>query len=175
MGASCLSLELPSQPIERVEQRPRFDGSPLPHAGVRNRLLISGTSSPFSSLSAITRSAMALALEIAEDFVVEYTSTPGRSGTSAIQRPSVSFSVSIVICASCSLEFTSSLPLRQGIEVELVAANSYCGKRKKLGSINGPRTTRRGGCQASGSQLVGASTSSGSMLRSPTCNREPAP
>ena len=50
--------------------------------------MLTGSDSPFSSLSAITRRARISALDIATAAELPYERTPGSSGTSAIHRPS---------------------------------------------------------------------------------------
>src|SRR5208283_1755993 len=66
---------------------------PVAHAAKRS-LNGSGSSSPLSTMSASTCSAIALALRTAASGVAPYAITPGRAGTAASQRPSSSFSVS---------------------------------------------------------------------------------
>jgi hypothetical protein len=68
---------------------------PLAHAILRSRLIVvGGASSECSTSSAIDRSAIAYALLTASSFVAPYANAPGTCGISAIQRPSVSSSVS---------------------------------------------------------------------------------
>ena len=93
----------PALPLDRpsdAEQRRQDAGCPSRRPGdqaaMKEMVSSSGPASPCSSRSATTRSASAWARACASRCVGPYARTPGRSGTSAIHRPSSSCSSSIV-------------------------------------------------------------------------------
>jgi hypothetical protein len=88
--------ERPADPRKRPQDAAGSCGGPRPHRETNRSLAAIGAGSPRSIRSAITRRASAAALFRASASVAPYTSTPGSSGTSPIQRPSSSWSISIV-------------------------------------------------------------------------------
>src|SRR5208282_4041696 len=89
MGAAS-ALDAPACTQQSREYSSGLGGGPVTHAASNIKLDGTGSSSPFSIRSAITRSASASTAASAFARVLPYASTPGNSGTSAIQRPSVS-------------------------------------------------------------------------------------
>lgn len=78
-----------------------FGPRPLTHAiACSRRIEFGGSSRECSTSSATDLSAMAYALLMASSLVSPYANAPGTSEISAIQRPSVSRSVSMVNCKS---------------------------------------------------------------------------
>ena len=95
MGAAS-ALDAPACPQQSCKHASGLCGGPVAHAASNIRLDGTGSSSPFSMRSAITRNANASTAASAFARVLPYASTPGNSATSAIQRPSVSRSNSTV-------------------------------------------------------------------------------
>jgi hypothetical protein len=81
-----------------ANQRPKYDArlrtAPFAQAGMWRTLIESGMSLECSTSSAIAYKANAYAFAFASSTVVPYAIAPGTSGISAIQRPSVSRSIS---------------------------------------------------------------------------------
>src|ERR1019366_1436973 len=83
----------------RRQRASRLGRRPSAHAAIENRSVSAPDGiSPCSISSAITRNARALAFRVASSGVAPYTVTPGSSGMSPIQRPSVSRSNRMVSC-----------------------------------------------------------------------------
>lgn len=102
---ATFALDCPPDSKQRSQNPPRLRGRPLAHAAATNEMsTISTGVSPCSMRSATTCSAKACTRETASSRVAPYTMTPGRSRTSAIQRPSSSRSSSIVNRISASVE-----------------------------------------------------------------------
>src|SRR6266700_561987 len=79
---------------ERAEYDFSFVARPLAQAEILRTLIESGMSFDFSTSSATAYNASAYAFALASSTVVPYAIAPGTSGISAIQRPSVSRSIS---------------------------------------------------------------------------------
>src|ERR1035438_1666094 len=89
----------PPDPLQRRQRASRLGRGPSAHAAIENRSVSAPDGiSPCSISSAITRNARALAFRVASSGVTPYTVTPGSSGISPIQRPSVSRSSRMVSC-----------------------------------------------------------------------------
>src|SRR5271157_2693036 len=98
----------PPNALQRRQRPPRLGCGPLAHAAMENcSVSAAGFISPCSISSAITRRARDLAFSVASSGVAPYTVTPGSSGMSAIQRPSVSRSNRIVSCICLILPFAA--------------------------------------------------------------------
>ena len=95
VGATTFALDRPADTKQRRKKLTCLNGRPV-HPCTANTPSISGMSSPCSRRSARTRNASALAFATASSRFAPYTRTPGNSGTSPIQRPSVSRSISTV-------------------------------------------------------------------------------
>ena len=109
---TCLSLQTPADFVQGGQDSPRLRGGPLAHTPAGTEKLMSmGRTSPCSSRSAKTRRASAWALAAASAAVLPYASAPGKSLTSASQRPSSSGSHSRVNCMG-RLPMSVSLPRR---------------------------------------------------------------
>lgn len=93
---STLPFDRPSDSNQCGKRLASFYAPPPGHAAAKLMSVKSAPASPFSTRSATTRSAKACALAFASADVRPYARTPGSSGTSAIQRPSASFSSSTV-------------------------------------------------------------------------------
>jgi hypothetical protein len=91
---------LPSDTNKCPVNESSFGARPLAHAMARSLIEVGGSSSEFSTSSATARSAIAYALLIASSLLFPYASAPGTSGISAIHRPSVSRSISMLNCKS---------------------------------------------------------------------------
>jgi len=89
-----LSLDRPTYAKKCSQNTPGTRAGPLAHAAANEMLTRSGPASPCSRRSAMTRSARAWTFDWASVDVLPYARTPGRSVTSAIQRPSSSCSIS---------------------------------------------------------------------------------
>src|SRR5882724_8675207 len=99
-----LALDGPSDPQQRSQNALRLGRGPRVHAAAKTPAISRGSGSPFSNRSAMTRSANAMALVRASASLMPYASTPGRAGTSAIQRPLSSRSLSIFSMMRCVLD-----------------------------------------------------------------------
>src|SRR5712691_9349829 len=91
-----LTLDGPADTKERCQDSPRLGRAPSRHAALKVTLRRSGAASLCSRRSASTRRASAWTWAIASSLLFPYVMTPGRSGTSAIHRPSSSRSSSIL-------------------------------------------------------------------------------
>ncbi len=90
MNTSPANLE------QRLVNKASFAARPIAQAIARSRLIeFGGSWRECSTSSATARRAIAYALFIASSLVLPYASAPGTCGISAIQRPSVSSSVSM--------------------------------------------------------------------------------
>jgi len=91
--------DAPTNSLQRRRHAPRLGRGPFAHAATENcNMSAAGLISPCSISSAITRKARDLAFRVASSGVAPYTVTPGSSGMSPIQRPSVSRSNRMVSC-----------------------------------------------------------------------------
>lgn len=89
-----LPLDRPTYVKKGSQNTPGTRAGPLAHAAANEMLTRSGPASPCSRRSAMTRNARAWTFDWASADVLPYARTPGKSVTSAIQRPSSSCSIS---------------------------------------------------------------------------------
>ena len=92
-----LPFDRPTNAKQGSEDLTSFGRRPMAHDDTANTSFSSGISSPYSSLSAMTRKANASAFETASFRLSPYAMTPGSAGISAIHRPSSSLSISTFI------------------------------------------------------------------------------
>jgi hypothetical protein len=96
VGADLTKIR-PTNFEKRLVYEAGLSAWPLAHAILRSTLMeLGGSSLECSTSSATERSAMAYALLTASSLVSPYANAPGTCGISAIQRPSVSRSVSMM-------------------------------------------------------------------------------
>src|SRR5690242_10635669 len=89
-----LGNDRPTFSAQRLQDTGRLGAAPLVQAGILRTLIESGMSRDFSTSSAMAYKASANAFACASWMVLPYAMAPGTSGISAIQRPSVSCSIS---------------------------------------------------------------------------------
>jgi hypothetical protein len=99
MRCSGLALDRPTDAEQSRQDQASLARRPTTHAGTAKSSSSSGTVSPCSIRSAMTRRASVSALATASALLSPYAITPGKSGISAIHRPSDSRSISIFMMA----------------------------------------------------------------------------